>query len=305
MVPRVSAILVLLSLATMVASPACQIVESYGSFTGHPCNPLPTSKPDSTGLGTLVLVKEPSGSCYWIDRTEVTVQQYTRFLEDLALYPRPVFGVPDGGASDPCAWKATPTDPRNDPTCNAMTASESAAFGDDKPVRCVDWCDARAFCHWAGGSLCEGSTADAIVTPYSAIDQWGDACSTNGLSYVTGPTAVYGACNVGIHAGQCLSLTGNIQCAPALVGSFPECTSPSGTVDMIGNVAEWVLQCGSGDGGPDTTPCQHRGGSFAGNLQDQDETCPKPSVSPRSTRDRTLGLRCCADLTQHETSLKQ
>jgi formylglycine-generating enzyme required for sulfatase activity len=295
--PRAAAVVVSLSLAATVAAPACQIVEGYGTFTGHPCNPLPASKLDKTGLATLVLSKEP-GTCYWIDKTETTVQQYAAFLDDLAMHPRPLFGESDGGAPDPCAWKAVPRDPRNDATCLAMTTSESGAFDANKPIRCVDWCDAKAFCEWAGGSLCEGNTADATITPLSPIDQWGDGCSTNGFSYVTGSMPVYGACNVGINAGQCLSLTGNLNCAPSVVGNFPECTGPSGTVDMIGNVAEWVLQCGSHDGGPDTTPCQVRGGSFAGNLTD--ETCAKATYPARSTHDHGIGLRCCADLTQDE-----
>jgi hypothetical protein len=292
---RWSAVAICLSLAAYVTTSACQVVGHYEAFEGHPCNALPSSKPDPKNLATLVLSKQPDGSCYWIDQTEVTVQQYSQFLADTSRPP----------SWDPAclAWKTTPSNPiaeESDP-CTASTSAESEPFRATKPIRCVDWCDARAFCNWAGMDLCSGSDADGIVTPQDLPDQWGGACSANGFQYVSGSVPVYGACNVGLDAGQCLAILGQYNCAPAEVTSFPGCTGPSGAINMIGNVAEWVLQCGfSVDGGPGgmDSPCQHRGGSFAGNLVD--ETCYKLTPDSRATRKRDVGLRCCADLTADE-----
>jgi formylglycine-generating enzyme len=288
-----------LSLAVFLAVTGCQVVAGYQSFQGHPCNALPASKPDAKGLATLVLSKQPDGTCYWIDQTEVTVQQYTQFL---AQHAKPV------GWDTACTWKTTPSDPANDTSdqCTVSTSGESDPFHPAKPIRCVDWCDARAFCKWAGKDLCSGVDSDVIVTPNDLPDQWGGACSANALPYVNGSLPVYGACNVGLDAGQCFGILHQYSCAPADVDSFPQCTGPSGAVDMIGNVAEWVLQCGdSPDGGPvgGGSSCQHRGGSFAGNLVD--ETCYHVASNTRATRNREIGLRCCANLTQDEQRLMQ
>jgi formylglycine-generating enzyme required for sulfatase activity len=293
------AVAICLLLATYVATSGCQIVGHYESFQGHPCNALPSSKPDPKTLATLVLSKQTDGTCYWIDQTEVTVQQYSAFLADQS-----------GSVSwDPaCAWKTTPSNPITETSdlCTVSTNVESEPFRATKPIRCVDWCDARAFCHWAGKDLCSGNAADGIVTPQDLPDQWGGACSANGLSYVNGSRPVYGECNVGLDAGQCLAILHQYSCASADVDSFPECTGPCGTVDMIGNVAEWVLQCGySVDGGPGgrDSPCQHRGGSFAGSLVE--ETCYAVAPDARGTRSREIGLRCCAALTPDEHRLAQ
>ena len=287
-----------LSLVTYVASSGCQIVGDYQSLHGHPCNALPSSKPDQKKLATLVLSKQSDGTCYWIDKTEVTVQQYSAFL-----------AVQSGSVSweDPsCAWKTTPSNPiteTSDP-CTVSTNAESEPFRSTKPIQCVDWCDARAFCKWAGKDLCSGVVSDGIVTPQDLPDQWGGACSANGLAYVNGSAPVYGACNVGLDAGQCVAILHQYACVPTDVDSFPDCTGPCGTVDMIGNVAEWVLQCGySVDGGPGGTSslCQHRGGSFAGSLMN--ETCYAVASDARDTRSREIGLRCCAPLSQDEQRL--
>jgi sulfatase modifying factor 1 len=286
-----------LSLAAYVATSACQVVGHYETFEGHPCNVLPSSKPDPKNLATLVLSKQPDGTCYWIDQTEVSVQQYNQFLADTS---RPVTWDP---ACLP--WKTTPSNPAaetNDPCTVSTTKAESGEpFGATKPIRCVDWCDARAFCNWAGMDLCSGYDADGVVTPQDLPDQWGGACSANAQQYVNGSFPVYGLCNVGLDAGQCLAILGQYSCAPADVTSFPGCTSPCGAINMVGNVAEWVLQCGfTADGGPVGmgSLCQYRGGSFSGDLVGQ--TCYGLNSYSRATRKRDLGLRCCAGRTPDE-----
>jgi formylglycine-generating enzyme required for sulfatase activity len=291
-------------LAVFVVAQACQVVGGYQSFepgdgaAPHPCDVLPSSKVDEKGLAPLVLSKQPDGTCYWIGKTEVTVQEYEQFLMSSA---RPI----DWDAKL-CAWKTAPSDPAsvqaaNDP-CTLSTSVEADPFRLTKPIRCVDWCDAKALCTWAGMDLCGGITNGSFVGPSDVPDQWGGACSANGWPYVSGTMPVAGQCNVGLSedAGQCYSALGQPRCAPTDVGSFRACVSPSGAEDMIGNVAEWVKLCGNSDGGPGTL-CQHRGGSFAGNLDD--ETCYVTAADGISTRDRGLGLRCCATLTAAEQAL--
>jgi formylglycine-generating enzyme required for sulfatase activity len=285
-----------LPLAMFLVASSCQLVGKYEPFergdgaAPHPCDALPASK-DDTKLGRLVLSKQSDGTCYWIDKTEVTVEQYSQFL---AGHAQPI--VWD---AQRCAWKTVPADPVNDTSdpCTVSTNVESEPFRATKPIRCVDWCDAKAFCTWAGGDLCGGITNGSFVVPYDLPDQWGGACSAEGLPYVTGVMPVAGACNVGLEAlGQCESRLGQMHCAPTDVGKFPGCTGPCGAMDMIGNVAEWVVSCAP-SAGPDTL-CQHRGGSFAGSLEA--ETCYAYASDARGARDRAIGLRCCAALTLDE-----
>src|SRR5262245_12465852 len=107
---------------------------------------------------------ELDGFC--IDSTEVTNAQYERFYD----------AVENGTTPDqpaPCSW--------NDSFApNATGVNETG----DHPVRGVDWCDAYAFCAWAGKRLC-GSPAGGAATYDSPANEdeseWFAACSENGM----------------------------------------------------------------------------------------------------------------------------
>src|SRR5262249_40663852 len=107
----------------------------------------------------------------------------------------------------------------------------------DRPVHAVDWCDAFAYCAWAGKRLCGriagGSVDPTFGTDLASESEWYNACSRGGQhAYPYGDTYDPRACN-GLEYG---AGTG-----PQLpVGSLSSCTGGfAGLFDMSGNVSEW------------------------------------------------------------------
>jgi len=80
-------------------------------------------------------------------------------------------------------------------------------------------------------------------------------------------------------------------------GSHPECVSPFGIFDMVGNVWEMQDAC---DGKGGDSVCIYRGGSFADATSTQsgtDRGCASSwaYAAQRENFDAELGFRCCAD----------
>jgi eukaryotic-like serine/threonine-protein kinase len=260
----------------------------------HPCDGVASAKGDEKGLATMQLVKAPDGTCFWIDRHEVSVEQYRRFLAERGASTT-------WADTKRCAWKTKASNPESeDDACRASLAKESEPFLASKPVRCVDWCDAREMCLWAGKDLC-GSPNKFFVgstEPTDLPDEWGIACSPSAEAFPYGLNAEPEKC----HVGLCSDNPFEQRCSAARTGTFQACRSTSGAQDMVGNVSEWVFACARvADGGP-STECSHRGGSFLDSLGSA--SCQGDNRhAPRNTRDRRIGLRCCAKLTVTEQSL--
>lgn len=160
------------------------------------------------------------------------------------------------------------------------------ALADPLPVVGVDWCDAHAYCAWAGKRLCGaigGGSSSARGAFDAAADQWYRACSgADGEVYPYGPTYVPVACN-GADAGVGGLLPG--MALATCQGSLP------GLFDMSGNVWEWVDAC-DGEAGPGDA-CMRRGGSFFS--VPKDLRCDLLSTRSRETRLDHVGIRCCAE----------
>ncbi len=287
----------------------CQVVGGYESFKAeeplpppppHRCDDIEVQpKPDKVD-GLQVLTKLDDGRCFWIDQTEVTVAQYRQFLDEA---PAPSWST----LSESCTWKTSLSDPQNSPEICADAADimiEELPFADQRPIRCVDWCDALAFCSWADKTLCGVPSFTGVNS--SVGPNWEQACADAGAEYPYGGTeVVVEACNIGLRGYQCGNDLGLFVCGPVSVPSKAplNCDSPNGAFDMLGNVAEWTDNCGSPpDGeGPEAATCMVKGGSF----DDSDDAinCQhRTAYEPRSTRNRTLGFRCCAELTNMEES---
>ncbi len=236
-----------------------------------PPNPCPGCKGPA-----LVRVPAPSGGAdFYIDATEVTRAQYAEFL---------------AANTDPRAFRQIP-----ECTWNDSFQPDQSAFVDQPsshPVTAIDWCDAYAYCQWAGKVLCgdlDGGTHANFTDPSTKdTDRWLIACthSDDGLhNYPYGNQYSAAACN-----GKDKGIDGSVPVgtSPGCEGGFP------GIFDMSGNVGEWENTCQAApDGGPhNLDTCALRGGSF---VHTPDEMrCTDGYMNPREQVFFDVGFRCCA-----------
>ncbi len=228
------------------------------------------------GSGTEPAVRVGSGpSSFCIDQTEVTVLQYRHFLSALDAGLTTITQPPE------CSWNT-----------NVLAGvGRTDLFA---PIYGVDWCDAYAYCAYAGQRLCGKIGGGAL--PISALgdpssSQWLQACSLapdGGLQqYPYGNTASATACNGAERdAGKVVN-----------VATLPECDGGApGIFDMSGNVDEWIDSCASATGSTDC--CLSVGGGY----HDTETSCGIGDTFGGDCPGRTradahtdLGFRCCSD----------
>jgi formylglycine-generating enzyme required for sulfatase activity len=211
------------------------------------------------------------GVSFCIDATEVTRGDYARFLAAAS--------VDVLGAQPRCAWKTS---------FQPATGWPPQLSEESLPVVWVDWCDAYAFCAWAGKQLC-GRVGGGPLTGADPVDparsQWMYACTAAGTRpYAYGGSYDPTRCNTN---GKTLVDAGSL---PVCVGGF------SGIFDLSGNAEEWEDNCDLGDAGQNDV-CRLRGGSFNDGNYPGNYACaiPGPSYSvSRSLRSLDVGFRCCS-----------
>lgn len=284
-----------------IASCGCQLVGDYAEFDygtppepaeHHPCDVLPSAKDDDRGLAVMARIDIPDQKCFWVDRTEVTVEQYVRWQNDVPA---------DGVEWEPtwCAWKGDRTDPisaAGDACVAEFFRFDLQPFAPRKPMRCVDFCEAEAFCRWAGKRLCYDSSGVGVQGPRGNPQEWHLTCNNQqSTPYPWGNTAG-DFCNTDQSEDGCLDAT--VTCGPVPVGQEEECSTPGGVVDLLGNVAEWVFSCNYVDSERplEPTACLTRGGGYDDPLR----ACDAELNVPSDDRRPALGFRCCADLTTEE-----
>lgn len=238
--------------------------------------PNPNGCPAGRGP-SMVRIPAANGGTYCIDSTEVTQSQFAAFL------------AADGGGSwTPNALCTGFVDyiPGDGLPDASICQYDPASFG-DRPVVCVDYCAAMAFCSWSGKRLCKG---DWDAGPTWQTNEWINACTAGGQDpWLYGSDAAPGTCVDDSYDAA----------APRRVASLPGCQSaaPSfaGTFDMLGNVNEWTDDCNARGGIGQSLGCFVLGGSY----YDQPSPCIWSSTPPwiEVATDglyTDVGFRCCA-----------
>jgi formylglycine-generating enzyme len=209
-----------------------------GASAGDATPDVPVPCPPSTEGPKLVR----AGS-YCIDSTEVTVADYGRYLEA---------GLPPFTDAAQCINNAT----------SALVLINDAEPPPDFPVF-VDYCDAVAFCLWAGKRLCgglDGGRAEADAGGQVFDNQWQRACrGPNGLLFPYGTDLIPDACPPPAGVGS--TYPGYYEATA--VGTHPLCEGGyPGLFDMVGNGYEWVDACMSelGCGVVGVDDCKGTGG---------------------------------------------
>lgn len=215
-----------------------------------------------TGRGSeMVRISHPSGD-YCIDKTEATKGHYLQFRADK-----------DGdysGQASYCEWNVD----YGQGSCAPYNPTDNLNL----PAACMDWCDADAFCKWAGKRLCGKVGGGGNAYGDADKQEWRNVCDA------AGPMIPDDSCN---GASPEPAEVNNGDCRGSQAG-FEQLTH------LLGNVSEWVHECSVGFLGNDEAPnssCGYYGRSRAD--QQRDLSCAGSSV-PRTYATNTRGVRCCA-----------
>jgi formylglycine-generating enzyme required for sulfatase activity len=240
----------------------------------------------------MVELTSPNGTRYCIDRTEVTQGHYAEFLSSFTIGTE----VPKSDAPE-CAENVL--FPHED------LASIEGSFCHDgkiwtpdltpnRPVTCIDWCDAYSYCASAGKRLCGKIGGGGITTSAPMIDadqsQWYNACSQGGTTvYPYGNTYDPKACE-GADPAPNWAAKEDVASSLGCHGS----SEPFASIfDLSGSAAELTDECET-DPGSGWVQCIARGGAYA--TEAGMMRCDLGANWSRDRYDEWVGFRCCKDL---------
>lgn len=282
---------------------ACSKDKADSGITSEPIGdaesdaPSDAAKPEACPAGLpgpkLVKLAAPDGTGYCMDQREVTAGEYVTFAKAMA--------GKTGGQIEACAWNTRYEPKLIPPHDGQMVGMDGYCMAEeydpvkhpDRAVACVDWCDAAAYCAWAGKRLCGkvgGGTATLAGINDPAQSEWTNACTQGGKTkYPWGDSYAPGTCVDPVkiqqqgEAAKDVTGTASSACHGALEG-FAE------VYDLVGSVQEWTAECESPGKG-----CAIHG---YGSMSSPDVPMSCDAVGPATTTDThyEIGFRCCADL---------
>jgi formylglycine-generating enzyme required for sulfatase activity len=240
--------------------------------------------------GERVLVDD----AFYIDATEVTMRAYVDWVLE---------GPSVEGQDARCSWNdsyepgvpsGTPIACPGPPPSGSIDYVTEASLHPNQPARCVDWCDAIAYCTAHGGHLCGligggpiSGIGSEVGTAFvdASISAWFAACTGNSArAFPYGDTYEPGRCR-DVAAGG-LADVGTESCEGGAPGVF----------DMSGNIQEWLDVCSQS--APEDLSCFRGGGSYL--LDDPNMLdCADPSglgSNGPAYQNESTGFRCCAAL---------
>jgi formylglycine-generating enzyme required for sulfatase activity len=238
----------------------------------------PTVDSDVAPACTPIVAKTIAIGAWSIDATEVTNAQYAEFLA--------AKGADTSGQPKECGWNSSYR-----PTAGWPAPVDRC----NHPVVQVDWCDALAYCKWAGKRLCGNPSGGSTSYPafnMASASQWFAACSRGGASrFAYGATYTTGACVDDAYDGKpglaSSDVSRHVTEATGCHGSSPP---HDALFDMNGNVAEWEDSC-TGRMGPNDD-CRIRGGSYLAGADRCD--CDEGAARRRAQAADDVGIRCCS-----------
>lgn len=282
--------------------------EPVGKPDAAPDAPVPTilSCPAGVKGAPLVLLPAKDGSKYCMDARETTRAEYDAFVAAAKKGET-------GSQPKECAWNSELTpllwDPSQDDTPPEGYWCEPEHWNGvspDAPVGCVDFCDALAYCEWAGKRLCGrigGSKWGRVYdTGFAAPQDWSkfvgtvvpslesefiNACTQGGATkYPYGNQYQPGICidDAWVDAGK-TSIVTDFESRPCH-GTVPPFT---GMYDVSGSVGEWQNFCWMPE--PSCVMLGTASGAYS-----VTEACSETvgTVSMKAVA-RGRGIRCCAD----------
>jgi formylglycine-generating enzyme required for sulfatase activity len=245
---------------------------------------------------------------YFLDKYEVTVGRFRQFVNAYDAW-RASGGPGDGSGAHPniagtgwqTAWDgslaADAAALSSAVLCDSPFHTWTAAPGpnETKPMNCLDWFDAFAFCIWDGGRL-----------PTEAEWEYAAAGGNQDRLFAWGSTApgadtllsIYGCYYAGSGTGTC---SGATNVAP--VGSAPQGNGRWGHADLSGSIQEWIWDwyasgwysnvAASGSDIVNSTAATwrvFRGGDFINDVYDL-RVASRNENAP-TVRSRYFGVRC-------------
>jgi len=247
-------------------------------------------------------------SDFRLDRYEVTVGRFRAFVEagrgTRAAPPPPGDGAHPriaGSGWDP-AWTAS-LEVNTLAFANALkcapalyTWTDAPAENENRPITCVTWYEAMAFCAWDGGFLptlaeweyAAGGGAEQRPYPWSSVPTTADIDETRASYFVDAARQCFGDRVAGCTLADVV-----------VVGSRPAGDGRWGQADLAGNVWEWLLDSTSAslptpcddcaDLAPGASRLLHGGSYFTAAM---DCRVPARDVNTPDYRFNEYGLRC-------------